>query len=182
MSERRFAGKKRAAKGSFPASVRALRLLQPAGSRGDTGKHVDRSSISSTEVIKSCFKWDGLTVALATGYTDEQTGHPQTIWTCTCPYNGTFSSVHVWLWLLCVIECVCSLSRCVCVCVPFHFKPQIAESWLDVVSFFFFLKEKIALHCSPCSPKIITDNGSLFITHCIWVNMWFAEAQCHVKS
>lgn len=84
-----------------------LWLLQPAGSRGDTGKHVDHSSISSTEVIKSFFKWDGLTVTSATGYTNAQTEHPQTIWTCTCPYAGTFSCVRVWLWDVCLAkECL----------------------------------------------------------------------------
>lgn len=87
------------------------------------------------------------------------------------------------------------MSRDVSVCVPvcvhvwvsvcvlfYHFRPQTAESWVVVLSFLFYKKEKIALHCSPYSPKIITDNGSLFITHCIWVNMWFSEILKVIKK
>lgn len=50
--------------------------------RGDIGERVDHRSISSAEVIKTSFKWDRLSVTLATGYLNEQTADPQTIWTC----------------------------------------------------------------------------------------------------
>lgn len=42
-------------------------------------------------------KWDRLTVSLATGYTDEQTGDPQTMWTCIHPHVCAFTSLNVWL-------------------------------------------------------------------------------------
>lgn len=64
---------------------RAMRVLPPAfcaeepvESHVDTGKHVDQSSTSSTEVIESVFKRDRLSVTAATSYTTEQAGAAQT--------------------------------------------------------------------------------------------------------
>lgn len=144
-------------------------FLKPAGSRGDTGKHVDRSSISSAEVIKTVSKWDRLTVTVATGLQRRanRRSPDRSSRVCVSAQLHVFMCEALRLWVyIWVYSALCCAERLGGGGGPreshgapvYCLRPHTAESWVDFTLLCFYKveshkKEEITL-CSQLDMNI----------------------------